>query len=56
MAVSLSVWAVVALGSGHILEKLSQRARGTGAARLLAVDVVHSGVHPHTEREAVVDP
>jgi hypothetical protein len=40
----------------NVLEELSQRTRGSGAARLLAVDVVHSGIHPHTERETVVYP
>lgn len=28
----------------HILEELAQRARSSGAARLLAVDVVHGGI------------
>lgn len=47
---------VGALGSGHLLEELAERAGGTGTARLLAVDIVHGGVHPHAEGEAVVYP
>lgn len=45
-----------ALGLGHILEELAEGAGGAGAARLLAVDIVHGGVHPHAERKAVVYP
>ena len=39
-----------------VLEELSQRTRGPGATRLLSVDIVHGGVHPHAERETVVYP
>lgn len=42
--------------SYYVLKKLSQRARSTGTARLLAVDIVQCRVHPHTERETVVYP
>jgi hypothetical protein len=44
------------IGLCHVLEELAQWARCSRAARLLAVDVVHGGVHPHAEREAVVYP
>lgn len=47
---------VGALGSGHVLEQLAERTRGAGATCLFAVDVVHGGVHPHAECEAVVYP
>lgn len=39
-----------------MVKKFSQRARGAGSARLLSVDVVHGGVHPHAKGEAVVYP
>ena len=47
----LAPWA-----SSHVLKQLSKRARSSRTARLLAVDIVHSRVHPHTERETVVYP
>ena len=45
-----------AFGSQHILKELSKRTRSPGTARLLSVDVVHGGVHPHAKGEAVVYP
>jgi hypothetical protein len=35
------------IGLCHVLEELAQRARCSGAARLLAVHVIHRGIHPH---------
>ena len=39
-----------------VVEELTQTGRGSGAASLLAVDIVESLVHEETESEAVVDP
>lgn len=39
-----------------MIEELAERAGGSGAACLLAVDVVHCAVSPETEGEGVVEP
>jgi hypothetical protein len=47
MTVSRQSWCGRAGPLCHVLEELAQRARCSGAACLLAVDIVHGGVPAH---------